>query len=60
MSSIIGLKEFVSLTMVAIEIGKSHYFGYHSHTCKENKTLFEKRIFYMRTSIDKIELTGEV
>lgn len=60
MSSIIGLKEFVSLTMVAIEIGKSHYFGYHSHTCKENKILFEKQIFYMRTSIDQIELTGEV
>ena len=60
MSSIIGLKEFVSLTMVAIEIGKSHYFGYHCHTCKENKILFEKQIFYMRTSIDKIELTGEV
>ena len=44
--------------MVAIEIGKSHYFGYHSNSCKEDKILHQKQIFYMRTSTDNIELTG--
>ena len=36
------LKKFVSVTMVAVEMGKSHYFRYHSNCCKEEKILHQK------------------
>ena len=38
---LIGLKELVSLTMIAMETGK-HYFSYHSDGCKEDKMLNQK------------------
>ena len=45
---LIGLKELVSLTMIAMETGK-HYFSYHSDSCKEDKMLNQKKqnIFYI-------------
>ena len=45
---LIGLKELVSLTMIAMETGK-HYFSYHSDGCKEDKMLNQKKqnIFYI-------------
>ena len=36
------LKEFVSLTVVAIEMRKRHCFIYHSNSCKEEKLLRQK------------------
>ena len=39
---IIVLKEFVSLTMVAMEMGKRHYFSYHSNSYKEEKIFHQK------------------
>ena len=34
---IIFLKEFISLTIVAMEIEKMQFLGYHSHGCYEEK-----------------------
>ena len=31
------MKEFVSITMVAIEVGKIHIFGYHINGCLKQK-----------------------
>ena len=61
-STAIGvLKGFVSLAMVAMEMGKKEIFGYHSNSCKEGNMLHQKTwIFYIRTTTDKIELTGKV
>ena len=37
------LKEFVSLTMVAMEMGKKRdYFSYHSNSCKGETILHQK------------------
>ena len=36
---IIVMKEFVSLTTLAMEIGKRHFFSYHSNGCSELKML---------------------
>ena len=41
-SWLIGLKELVSLTMIAMETGK-HYFSYHRDGCKEDKMLNQKK-----------------
>lgn len=35
-------EESVSLTMVAIEIGKGHLFSFHRNCCKEEKILHQK------------------
>ena len=32
--------EFITLTMVATEMGKGRYFSYHSQSCKEEKILY--------------------
>ena len=36
------LREFVSLTMFAMEMGKNNYFSYHSNSSKEENILLQK------------------
>ena len=44
--------------MVAMEMGKKHYFKYTS-SCKEDKVLYQKHeSFIFEIPTDKIELTG--
>ena len=37
-----GTKEFVSLTVVAMEKKKRHYFSYHSNSCNDDKISHQK------------------
>ena len=39
------LKEFVALTMVAMEIGERH-FSYQCNSCRQNKIFHQKRASY--------------
>ena len=39
-------KKFVSLTVVATEMGKRHYFSYLGSSCKENEIFNEKHESY--------------
>ena len=41
-SCIIFMKEFISLTMVAIEIGKRQFLNYYSKGCNEEKKFHQK------------------
>ena len=52
----IGLKEFVSLSRVAMPKEKDNYFSYHSNSCKEDKTFYQKHECEL-VLIKKIELT---
>ena len=47
-SCIIRLKKFFSLTMVAIEMGKRHYFSYHSNNYKGDGILYQKHESFTR------------
>ena len=40
------LNEFISLTTVAMKLGKEYYFSYHSRSCKEGKILHQRHEFY--------------
>ena len=42
----IGLKKFVSLTMVAMEAGKRYIPSHNSNACKAGKTLHQKHELY--------------
>ena len=55
------LKEFVYLTIVAMEMGKKETISVIIATVAKRKIYFIKtRIFYTGTTFDKIELTGKV
>ena len=41
-SCIIFMKELVSMTMVAMEIGKRQFLSYHSNGCYEEEKLCQK------------------
>ena len=53
-SCLIGLKELVSLAVIAMETGK-HYFSYHSDGCKEDKMLNQKTKHFLHyTDLKKV------
>ena len=53
------MKECVSLTMVAMDIGKKQFFSYHSNGCYKENILYRKHKPY-RYKIKNIELNGWV
>ena len=54
-SCIILLKEFVSLTMVTMEIGERRYFSYQSSSCKEDE-VFIKNVNLFHSNYQNVNL----
>ena len=55
---IIVLKEFVSLTMVAMEMGKDTTLVIIATAAKRLKNVIKIMNFYIRATTEKAELTG--